>query len=76
PMDVGTRFNVIAENAALEGTVRCFSVTTRNGVEHALQRYAEQTAASYAGRASLDYQYGTLPVINDERDALFAQTLI
>ena len=25
-MDVGTRFNVIAENARLEGTVRCFSV--------------------------------------------------
>ena len=29
-MDVGTRFNVIAENARLEGTVRCFSVATRN----------------------------------------------
>ena len=75
-MDVGTRFNVIAENARLEGTVRCFSVATRNRVEQALQRYAEQTAAIYGGTASLDYQYGTLPVINDEQDALFAQTLI
>ena len=60
----------------LEGTVRCFSVATRNRVEQALQRYAEQTAAIYGGTASLDYQYGTLPVINDEQDALFAQTLI
>lgn len=75
-MDVGTRFNVIAENARLEGTVRCFSVATRKRVEQALQRYAEQTAAIYGGTASLDYQYGTLPVINDEQDALFAQTLI
>ena len=70
---MGTRFNVIAENARLEGTVRCFSVATRNRVEQA-RNAAEQTAAIYGGTASLDYQYGTLPVINDEQDALFAQT--
>ncbi|WP_176332519.1 amidohydrolase [Candidatus Enterococcus lemimoniae] len=75
-MDVGTRFNVIAENARLEGTVRCFSLETRDRVEKALKRYAEQTALMYGGTATLEYNYGTVPVVNDEEDALFAQELI
>lgn len=75
-MDVGTRFNVIAENARLEGTVRCFSLETRDRIEKALKRYAEQTAAMYGGTAHVEYNYGTLPVINDEVSALFAQAII
>lgn len=75
-MDVGTRFNVIAENARLEGTVRCFSIETRDRVENALRRFAEQTAAMYGGTADLVYEHGTLPVVNDEKDALFAQSVI
>lgn len=75
-MDVGTRFNVIAENARLEGTVRCFSIETRERVKKALQRYAEHTALTYGATAAVDYQYGTLPVVNDEKDALFAQKII
>ncbi|MDT2012011.1 M20 family metallopeptidase [Carnobacterium divergens] len=75
-MDVGTRFNVIAENARLEGTVRCFSIETRERVKKAIQRYAEHTALTYGATAAVDYQYGTLPVVNDEKDALFAQKII
>ncbi|TFJ47042.1 peptidase M20 [Carnobacterium divergens] len=75
-MDVGTRFNVIAENARLEGTVRCFSIETRERVKKAIQRYAEHTALTYGATAAVDYQYGTLPVVNDEEDAFFAQKII
>ncbi|TFI67843.1 peptidase M20 [Carnobacterium divergens] len=75
-MDVGTRFNVIAENARLEGTVRCFSIETRERVKKAIKRYAEHTALTYGATAAVDYQYGTLPVVNDEKDALFAQKII
>ncbi|MGH2152916.1 amidohydrolase, partial [Enterococcus faecalis] len=64
------------ENACFEGPGRCFIVASRKGEDEALQRYAEQTAAIYGGTAPLDYQYGTLPVINHEQDALFAETLI
>src|SRR5690606_20213233 len=39
-MEVGTRFNVIAENAVIEGTVRCFDAATRDHVEKQLQVYA------------------------------------
>lgn len=75
-MDVGTRFNVIAENAVLDGTVRCFDIETRNRIEAAIRRYAEHTAAIYGATAHVDYIYGTLPVINEERSALLAQSVI
>ncbi|MTC72029.1 M20 family metallopeptidase [Providencia sp. wls1914] len=75
-MEVGTRFNVIAENAVLDGTVRCFDIETRTRIEAAIRRYAEHTAAMYGATAELDYIYGTLPVINEERSALLAQSVI
>lgn len=75
-MEVGTRFNVIAENAVLDGTVRCFDLETRTRIEAAIRRYAEHTAAMYGATAEVDYIYGTLPVINEERSALLAQSVI
>ncbi|MBG5881827.1 M20 family metallopeptidase [Providencia alcalifaciens] len=75
-MEVGTRFNVIAENAVLDGTVRCFDIETRTRIEAAISRYAEHTAAMYGATAEVDYIYGTLPVINEERSALLAQSVI
>ncbi|WP_085247852.1 M20 family metallopeptidase [Gilliamella mensalis] len=75
-MDVGTRFNVIAENAVLEGTVRCFSVDVRDKIEAAIRRYANQVAAMYRATAEVEYVYGTLPVINDNESALLAQKVI
>ena len=35
-MDVGTRFNVIAGNAVLDGTVRCFSLEARQRLKRPL----------------------------------------
>lgn len=75
-MEVGTRFNVIAENAVLDGTVRCFSLETRNRLEAAIRRYAEHTASMYGATAEVEYIYGTLPLINEERSALMAQSII
>lgn len=75
-MDIGTRFNVIAENAVLDGTVRCFNVENRERIKAAIERYAEHTAAMYGATAKVEYIYGTLPVINEERSALLAQSVI
>lgn len=75
-MEVGTRFNVIAENAVLEGTVRCFNVAVRDKIEAAIRRYANQVAAMYRATAEVEYIYGTLPVINDKESALLAQKVI
>jgi amidohydrolase len=75
-MDVGTRFNVIAENAALEGTVRSFTHEDRERIQAAIRRYAEHTAAMYGATVDIDYAYVTNPVINEERSAKLAQKVI
>lgn len=75
-MDVGTRFNVIAENARLEGTVRCFTIENRDRVKKSLINYAEQVAKMYSGTVDTTYTYGALPVINDENEAEKVRNII
>lgn len=72
-MTVGTRFNVIAENAVIEGTVRCFDPEIRDHIENQLRVYAEQVAAIYGASAEVDYIRGTQAVINGEESAKLVQ---
>jgi len=72
-MTVGTRFNVIAENAVIEGTVRCFDSEIRDHIENQLRVYAEQVAAVYGASAEVDYVRGTQAVINGEESAHLVQ---
>lgn len=72
-MVVGTRFNVIAENAVIEGTVRCFDPGVRDHIEAQLTHYAENVAAVYGATAAVEYTRGTQAVINDEGSALLVQ---
>ena len=72
-MVVGTRFNVIAENAVIEGTVRCFDGATRDHIEKQLQIYAENVANVYGATAKVDYIRGSQAVINDEDSAKLVQ---
>jgi amidohydrolase len=72
-MVVGTRFNVIAEHAVIEGTVRCFNPETRDHIEIQLQHYAEQVAAIYGATAKVEYTRGSQAVINDEISAMLVQ---
>lgn len=74
-MEVGTRFNVIAENAVIEGTVRCFDPTVRDHIEKQLEVYARNTAELYGGTAELEYIRGTQAVINDAESAEHVQTV-
>jgi amidohydrolase len=74
-MVVGTRFNVIAENAVIEGTVRCFDPGTRNHIETQLAHYAEQVAAIYGATANVEYTCGTQAVVNDETSARLVQAV-
>ncbi|WP_239587738.1 amidohydrolase [Bacillus pakistanensis] len=72
-MVVGTRFNVIAENAVIEGTVRCFDPETRDHIDKQLQVYAENVANIYGAVAEVDYIRGTQAVINDGYSAKLVQ---
>ncbi|WP_282141937.1 amidohydrolase [Cytobacillus oceanisediminis] len=72
-MTVGTRFNIIAENAVIEGTVRCFDPETRDHIEKQLENYAEKTASIYAAGAKVEYIRGSQAVINEEYSANLVQ---
>lgn len=75
-MTVGTRFNVIAENAVIEGTVRCFDPEVRDHIEKQLRVYAEQVASIYGASAEVDYIRGTQAVINGEESAKLVQQVV
>jgi amidohydrolase len=72
-MEVGTRFNVIAENALIEGTVRTFNQDVRNHIEKSISQYAKSVADIYGATAEVEYIRGTQPVVNDEESALLVQ---
>lgn len=72
-MVVGTRFNVIAENAEIEGTVRTFHADTRDHIEKSITEYAESVAAIYGATAKVEYIRGTDAVDNDEESAKLVQ---
>ncbi|MGD9569895.1 MAG: M20 family metallopeptidase [Sedimentibacter sp.] len=76
PMDIGvvsvdqfnsgTRFNIIADEAVLIGTTRCYSYEIRKLLPEAMERIAKSTAAAYRAEADLHYDFMTGPVINNE----------
>lgn len=73
----GTRFNVIADKAVLEGSIRCFSKEMQIKMEEAMRRYATQIAAAYRADANFaEYRNATPPVINDEASSKLAAHVI
>lgn len=75
-MEVGTQYNVVAETAKLQGTVRCFNPKLRTKIEQAIYHYATETAHLYGGKAEVDYVHGPGPVINDRDSSTFVQQVI
>lgn len=72
-MEVGTRFNIIAENALIEGTVRTFNQDVREQIETSISQYAKSVADMYGATAEVEYIRGTEPVINDTESANLVQ---
>lgn len=64
-LTAGTRFNVLAPEAILEGTTRYFDPSIKEKLPKAMERIAKNIATSYRAEAKLEYNYATSPVIND-----------
>lgn len=62
----GTRFNVIADEAVMEGTTRCFSYEVREKLPEMMKRIVKSTAETYRAEAELEYNFLTAPTINNE----------
>jgi len=72
-LHAGTRFNVIADRAHLEGTTRCFSMEVNDAFEEMITRVAENTAKSYRAEVQIDYKQLVIPTINDPEMSSIAQ---
>ena len=62
----GTRFNVIAEDAVLDGTVRCFNPELREELPNIIERIVKNTASTYRAEASVEYNKVIPITINDK----------
>jgi amidohydrolase len=60
----GSTFNIIAETAEIQGTVRTLDQDTKATVVREMQRIVENVAASFGAEAELDYRDGYPAVVN------------
>nr|WP_307776120.1 M20 family metallopeptidase [uncultured Cetobacterium sp.] len=72
----GTRFNVIANQAILEGTTRTFNLETRENFKNILERVTNGTCDSYRATGKVEYTYGTAPSINDYKCSELAEKTV
>ncbi|MDR0880136.1 MAG: amidohydrolase [Clostridioides sp.] len=72
-LNAGTRYNVIANEASFEGTVRTFSHETRKNVLESVERISKDTAKSHKTSAEIEIYNAAAPLINDTKSAEFGQ---
>ena len=60
----GTRYNIVANDALLEGTIRAFSHTTRAHLKEAVTRIAQGIAFTHRCEVEIDWYDAAAPVIN------------
>ena len=65
-VEVGTRWNVVAENAHLEGTTRCFSQEVWDAIPVLMERTVKNTAAAFGAEATVFFDRFVPPTVNDE----------
>ena len=72
-ISAGTAYNVVAQEAELEGTIRTMTPELRKATKARLEALAKRTAELYGGTAELEWADFTSPLINDAAAAAEAQ---
>ena len=72
-ISAGTAYNVVAQEAELEGTIRVFSPEIRRDTKARLEFLAKQTAEMFGGTAELEWNDNTSALINDPAATAEAQ---
>lgn len=72
----GTAFNVIAETAVIEGTVRTYDEDIRQMIHKSIQQIAQGIAGAFDVEVEIDYLFGYPALYNDpEQTAIVEQVL-
>ena len=68
-LTAGTAYNIVAEQAELEGTTRCFSPETRERTNRRVRETAEELCRLYDAEAEVEFKDFAAPLINDSTAA-------
>lgn len=71
-LNVGTSWNVIADKAVFDGTIRTFSADVRSKVRTRFEQVIGGVAEAFSTTAKVRWLYGPPAVVNDERWAALA----
>lgn len=64
-LQAGDAYNIIAGNAKLEGTTRCFTVKTREETNRRIEKIARSIGEAYGAEVSVEFEDFASPLIND-----------
>ena len=68
----GTAYNIIADEAVIEGTTRCFTDEIRKKTNGLVERYAKGIAEAYGATAEVEFKNFANPLINGETGSVEA----
>jgi len=68
-VSAGTAYNIIADTAEIEGTIRSLTPKTRKLIKDRLDTLMKQTAEFYGGSCEIIWKDNTSPLINDEKSS-------
>jgi amidohydrolase len=69
----GERYNVVAKEVLLEGTVRTLNESVRRDIPERIRRMVQGICDGYGGRYELDYQFGYPSLQNGANETGFVQ---
>lgn len=72
----GQRFNIIANEVVMKGTVRTHSGEVRGQIEGWIQQVLQGVAITYGAEIELDYEYYPAPLVNDEKLTRIARNAV
>ncbi len=72
-LNAGVAYNVVAEEASIEGTIRTLDETVRANVKCDLEKLATLTAQIYGATVDFEWNDNTSALINDEKSSIEVQ---
>lgn len=74
-LSAGSNYNIVANEAVLEGTTRAFNAKARAFLNRRVQEIAETTAKMYGASVEIEFKDYTGPLVNDEDAAAEVEEL-
>ena len=75
-MEAGTTYNIIPETARMIGTIRALTPHAVQTIQSRMVSLTEGICRAYGAEGKIDFIYGTPPLVNDRKEALFVESVI